>query len=209
MKKNCYFTRLQKHILIGMLGLGIVACEKKSKSKEEVSEINLETNKILKQSKEMVEEAKTSTAKHNEKDALFLTEAAEINLEEIDLGKLAQKYSKDEKVLDMAKMMVEQHTKSMAELTALANKKSISLPNTLSEKNQEEYRVLKSKSGKEFNDAYCEKMVSKHKMAVEKFEKASAECKDADIKSWVTAAIPTLKAQLNHALMCEKKSTKK
>jgi len=208
MKKKIYKSCSLKFIFIALLGINIVACEKKPKSTANENEITLDTSKILSQGKEIVEEAKTISTKHDERDAIFLTEATEINLEQIDFGKLAQRTSKNQKVLDMAIMMVDQHTKSMTELNALANKKSISLPTTLGKEKQEEYRQLKSKSEKEFNDAYCKKMVSKHKLAVEKFEKAFNECKDPDIKAWISATIPTLKAQLNHALMCEKTDKK-
>ena len=86
MKKNCSTTHSLKFVFIALLGINIIACEKKPKSTAEESEITIDKSKILIQSKEIVEEAKTVSTKHDERDAIFLTEATEINLEQIDFG---------------------------------------------------------------------------------------------------------------------------
>jgi len=141
----------------------------------------------------------------DEKDAQFLVEAAEINLEEIQLGQLAQTKSTDAEVKKIGKMMVADHTKSLTELKALATKKGIAIPTTLTEDGQDAYNKLTDKKEKDFNEDYCDMMVKGHKKAINKFEKASENAEDAEIKAWATASLPKLRAHLDHVNICENK----
>lgn len=147
-----------------------------------------------------------NTAK--EKDAQFLVNAAEINLEEIELGQLAQQKSKNKLVTDLGKMMQEAHQTSMNDLTALAAKKVITIPNTATENAKEAFKKLDEKSGKEFDNDYCKLMVDGHTKAISIFDKASTESNDADIKAWALATLPTLREHLDHAISCQKECEK-
>jgi len=144
----------------------------------------------------------------NEKDAQFLVNAAEINMEEISLGQLAQQKGSTNHVKELGKMMEESHTKSMAELTALAQTKSMSLPTTQTENGKEAYKNLNKKSGNDFGKEYSSMMVKGHEKAIELFEKAATDCTDPDIKAWATATLPILRTHLDRAMVCEKQCKK-
>lgn len=144
----------------------------------------------------------------NEKDAQFLVNAAEINMEEISLGQLAQQKGSTNHVKELGKMMEESHTKSLAELTALAQTKSISLPTSQTENVKEAYKNLNEKSGNDFGKEYSSMMVKGHEKAIELFEKASTDCTDPDIKTWATATLPVLRTHLDRAMVCEKQCEK-
>ena len=151
-------------------------------------------------------EAKFNTNK-SEKDAQFLVNAAEISLEEIRLGQLAQKNSKMADVKEMGKMMENAHTKSLADLKALAMKKSITIPTAPTNDAEEAYKKLTDKDTK-FDKEYSDMMVKGHKDAIETFEKASNDATDADIKQWAASALPTLRTHLDYAMICQKKYDK-
>jgi putative membrane protein len=164
-----------------------------------------------------VEDTKDLAEEHNdakfdntakEKDAQFLVNAAEINLEEIELGQLAQQKSKNKLVTDLGKMMQEAHQTSMNDLTALAAKKIITIPNTATENAKEVFKKLDEKSGKEFDNEYCKLMVDGHTKAISIFDNASTESNDADIKAWALATLPTLRQHLDHAISCQKECEK-
>jgi putative membrane protein len=144
----------------------------------------------------------------NEKDAQFLVNAAEISMEEISLGQLAQQKGSTNHVKELGKMMEESHTKSLAELTALAQTKSISLPTSETENSKEAYKNLNDKSGNDFGKEYSSMMVKGHKKAIELFEKASTDCTDPDIKAWAAATLPILRTHLDRAMVCEKQCEK-
>ncbi len=145
----------------------------------------------------------------SEKDAEFLVNAAEISRDEIRLGQLAQQNSKVSQVKELGKMMEDDHTKSLNDLTELARTKNISLPIAQTIDGQDDYDRLNAKSGNDFDLEYCNMMVSGHKHAIEIFEKASMDGTDKDIKAWATATLPALRTHQVHSLMCQKECEKK
>lgn len=160
--------------------------------------------------KEMAEEhneAKFET-RADEKDAEFLVDAATISLEEIRLSQIAATNGKLQDVKDLAAMMIADHQKAYDQLKDLAAKKQITIPAALPDKEKEEADKLSGKMGKEFDKDYCDKMVNGHKDAITKFEKASTDAADADIRMWATEMLPSLRKHLDHAMACREKCDK-
>jgi putative membrane protein len=142
------------------------------------------------------------------KDAQFLIDAAEINMEEIKLGQLAQQNSMMSEVQELGKMMETEHTKCLNDLKMLAEKKAISLPTTITKEGEEAYQKLITESASDFDKKYCSMMVDGHKTAISKFEKASADCVDVDIRTWATETLPSLRKHLDHSIYCQKNLSK-
>ena len=153
----------------------------------------------------------SDTANNNnnaETDATFFMKAAEINMEEIKLGKLAQQKGTMSHVKELGKMMVTEHTQAMAGLNTLAKTKMINLPTTEGQKIMDAYKMLSEKKGKDFDKAYSDMMVNGHKEAIALFEKTNSDTKDADVKKMTTAMIPKLKTHLEQAEICQKECQK-
>jgi putative membrane protein len=148
-------------------------------------------------------EAKFDSSK--EKDATFLSDAAEINLEEIELGKLAQKNAMVPDIQNLGKSIRTEHNKVFESLKILAVKKMISVPDSLTQKGKDSYRNLMAQPGKDFDRAFCGLMVENHKKAIALYELASNDCTDEDLKAWAIASLPTLRHQLDNAMICQKK----
>lgn len=144
----------------------------------------------------------------NEKDAEFLVNAAEINMEEISLGQLAQQKGSTNHVKELGKMMEDEHTKSLSNLIALAKTKNISLPTSQTENGKDAYKKLNEKSGNDFGKEYSGMMVNGHKKAIELFEKASTDCTDPEIKAWAASILPALRTHLDQAMICQKQCDK-
>lgn len=194
MKNNIIKTLVNDgSIMIVSILLVIAACNQKAEDPKDVAEDH--------------NEAKFDDNK-SEKDAQFLVEAATINLKEIQLGELASMNATTQDVKDLGKMMQDEHTKSLNDLQALAAKKSISIPAALTEEGQDDYKKLSEKKGKDFDKEFCDMMVNGHKDAVDKFEKASNDCEDADIKGWAASTLPALRTHLDHAMTCQDKVKK-
>lgn len=151
-------------------------------------------------------EAKFSNAKEN--DANFLVEAAAINLEEIELGNLAQTRGTLNHVKEMGELMVKDHNAALDELTALAVKKQITIPTTLTDKGMSASKKLMDIKGSKFNKEYADMMVNGHKDAISAFEKASTNALDADIRNWAISMLPALRKHLDHAMTCQKECEK-
>ena len=99
----------------------------------------------------------------------FLNQAIEISQAEIELGRLASSKASDKRVKNFGTMMVTDHSAGLKKLQSLPGGKN----NTV--KLTKEHEALKTRlsglSGKEFDRAYIEAMVSGHREAVGLFEK--------------------------------------
>ncbi|MBP6531701.1 MAG: DUF4142 domain-containing protein [Bacteroidia bacterium] len=163
------------------------------------------------------EDTKADAEEHNEakfdnnnqeKDAQFLVNAAEINLQEIKLGQLAQQLGRTANIKELGKTMEDEHSKSLNELTTLAKSKTITIPTSTTENATDAYKKLNDKSGSDFDKSYADMMVSGHKDAIAVFEKASTDCNDSDIKAWATQMLSTLRMHLDRALVVQKENEK-
>jgi putative membrane protein len=134
-----------------------------------------------------------------EKDTDFAVTAADGGMLEVELGKIAQQKATHPEVKKFAQMMVEDHSKANDELKALAAQKNISLPATLSEKNQERLNDMQEKSGADFDKDYMDFMVNDHEEDVDAFEKQAEDGNDAELKSWAAGKVTTLRHHLEMA----------
>jgi putative membrane protein len=152
--------------------------------------------------------ASSSAKSDKEDDSKFLVDAAETDLQEIQLGKLAQQKGVSADVKMHGKMMETDHTTSSGMLKTLAASKNISLPPSLTEDGQDAYNKLNDKKGADFDKAYADMMVDGHEKAVKKFEDNAKRTKDADIKAWATKTLETLKMHLQHSQELKNKVSK-
>src|ERR1700741_3947712 len=153
MKKN-----IRKPILVAacMALTLIVACDQREDPKEVAEDHN---------------DAKFEGDK--EKDASFLVDAASLSMEELQLSELAAARATNAQVKDLANMIHMDHKKSLDELRALAMKKSVTLPTSLTADGQDHYNKLSEKTGADFDKKFCTMMTDGHKDAIQKFEDAS------------------------------------
>jgi putative membrane protein len=134
-----------------------------------------------------------------EDDSEFAVNVADAGMLEVQLGQLAQGNGTSSAVKKFGQEMITAHKKAGEELKALALQKSISLPATLSDKSQKKYDNLAQKTGKDFDDAYSDAMVSGHKDVVDAFKKEIDKGKDEELKSWATSTLPTVEHHLEMA----------
>jgi len=138
----------------------------------------------------------------DEKDAQFLVNAAEIYMEEIGLAKLAQEKGTTSPIKELGRTMEQDHQSSQDELTSLAKRKKITIPNTITDQGDDSYRLLNQKTGEDFNESYVKLMVEKHEDAIALFDKASNKCRDKQIKEWASSMLVVLRRDLAAANSC-------
>lgn len=132
----------------------------------------------------------------NEMDAKFANDAAVAGMAEVAAGKVASQKATNPQVKDFAKMMVMDHTKANEELMAIAKKKNITLPAAPDADHQKMLTDLSAKTGKDFDKAYVDAMVSGHKKVASMLEDASKNCKDSELMGFAAKTLPTVKAHL-------------
>jgi len=168
------------------------------------------TTNASEDTKEIAEDANDAKFEDNEKeeDAQFLVNAAEINLEGIRLGQLAQQKGKTAHIKALGKMMEDAHTKSQKDLVALAKRKMITIPTSETNDAKDAYTKLNGKSGNDFDKAYSDMMVNRHQNAIETYEEAYTESKDPEIINWAGTTLPELRKHLDHSIESQKKCDK-
>ncbi|MEA5260225.1 DUF4142 domain-containing protein [Arcicella aquatica] len=151
-------------------------------------------------------QAKETTLDHIalENDKEFLVNVAEIDLEEIKLGQLAQHNSQQYEVRVLGKMMEVLHYKSLKNIKAIAKKKSISIPTALSNHAIDTYGKLNKESKSDFDFAFCNIMVLSNKDAIDSLEKVLVESNDLDMIQWANLMLPALRSNLNQAITCKR-----
>jgi putative membrane protein len=181
--------KLSLMMMMALAALSFQACTGSKDSPETADSVNAERD-----SSNAVEAGMAS----DESDAKFAVDAANGGMAEVALSKLAQGKAATAKVKEFANMMVADHSKANDELMALASTKNITLPSAVGTDNQAKMDELAKKSGSEFEKGYIEIMVDDHKKAVDLFDDASKNAKDADIRAFAAKTLPTLKAHLDH-----------
>jgi putative membrane protein len=140
-----------------------------------------------------------ATTPVNEDVADFTVEAAAGGLMEVELGKIAQEKATNPRIKEFGAMMAKDHSEANDQLKSLAQQKNITLPTSVSDKQQKDIDDLNKKTGKDFDKAYMNMMLDDHKKDIKKFEKAGNDLKDADIKGFAMNALPTLQKHLDSA----------
>jgi len=128
----------------------------------------------------------------------FVDDAAQGGITEVEAGKLALEKSAAADVKAFAQHMITDHTKANQELTALAQKLDIKVPDeaTLTDKAKKMILEIRDES---FDKAYANNQVDAHEKTVELFKKEAASSDNAELKAFAEKTLPTLEAHLKMA----------
>lgn len=187
MKKMTILGKTLLSTALLTLCIGVTSCKQEPKSEDS------------KEAAEDVNEVTFEEDNAKEDDSQYLVDAAETDLKEIEIGKLAQQKSTDADVKAYGKMLVDDHTKSFNDVKALAGKKQITLPATVTEDGQDEYNKLNEKTGLDFDKKFAEMMVDGHEKNIEKAQKASEKASDEEIRMWAANKLVALTKHRDHA----------
>ncbi len=191
-------TLIQTIFMIGISIFALACGEKKNTESEEIGKPeNIENIKNTNPNDTVI------VIDENDNDSLFLLKVAEMQLEEISLGQLAQQKGNSVHVKVLGKMMEKDHTKILAELKNMALARSVTIPISMTEYSQEVYQELSERTGNDFGRSYSDLMVDHHKEAIELFEKRSISSDDAEIRTWTESKLARLKMHLKHAEACK------
>ncbi len=191
---------MKKSFLALMCMATLVACKKNETTATETytdsTEIVNDSDTLLTSDSLVVGD---SSVDLSSSDKSFAEDAARGSLLEVTLGKLAVEKGSNAQVKAFGEMMSKDHSKASDELKSWAASVGYNLPVALNNNEQRKHDDLKAKSGAEFDREYMDLMVEHHKETVNKFEKTSSNGDNAQLKSWATSKLPTLKAHLTQA----------
>lgn len=140
---------------------------------------------------------------NSENDKQFLIITSEINLQQIELGQLAQKKSLNPEINNLGRLMEISLSRFQRTIVALAKKKSINIQIQQNETVKSNYTHLSADAGDVFDISYCDFVILKQKEAITLLNKVVSETTDLEIKQLAISEIPNLNAQLNRAFLCQ------
>ena len=132
-------------------------------------------------------------------DSAFAMKAAQANMAEVELGKLALQKTMSDDVKKFAQMMVDDHSKALDELKGVAGTKNITLPTAIDAEHKKLSDRLSKLSGAGFDREYMQAMVDGHRKVAADVRKESQSGADPDLKAWAGKALPTVEAHLKQA----------
>ncbi|HEX6895170.1 MAG TPA: DUF4142 domain-containing protein [Bryobacteraceae bacterium] len=142
---------------------------------------------------------KPATTHETTADKTFMNRAAEGGVAEVKLGQLAQEKASNQAVKDFGQRMATDHQKANDQLKSLASSKNVTLPDSMSAKDQVLYNRLSKLSGDQFDREYMRAMVQDHKTDVNEFRRETERAKDPDVRAFASGTLPVLEHHLQLA----------
>jgi putative membrane protein len=133
------------------------------------------------------------------KGSEFVKEASGINQTEIALAQLAQQKAQNSDVKDLAKMIEQDHQQSQEKLQGIAQAHGVTLDPNLGWSQRRMQSKLEKLNGSDFDQQYTKDMLEGHAAAIKKFQKASQQVEDADVKQYAVDTLPHLQGHLQHS----------
>lgn len=130
---------------------------------------------------------------------LFAQKAAQDDIAEIKLGKLAEDKGSNPAVKDFGKRIVRDHTKNLDQLKAVAAKQNIQLPTEPNHTQMITYDKLSNLSASQFDKMYAKDMVKDHVKAVREFKEEARGTSNPGINQYAQNSVPALETHLRMA----------
>lgn len=128
----------------------------------------------------------------------FIENASELNISEIESGKLAIEKATYPEVKIFAKKMINEYSENNSELRSIAALKDIELADDAALSSKAKAVILKQYDGKSFDLAYANNQVASHKNAIELYKKA-AKSDDIEVRTFAVATLPKFYQNLSSA----------
>jgi putative membrane protein len=138
-------------------------------------------------------------------DQDFMNKAAEANLTEIDIARVALQKSDNSDVRDYANMIQSDHTAALEDVTDLMKEKGLPAPKTLAADTRRDVDRMSGLSGAEFDREFVNMMVADHQKTLELFRDALANAQDPSVKKYAEDLTPKLEMHLDKAQRLQSK----
>jgi putative membrane protein len=121
--------------------------------------------------------------------ASFLADAIETRYAEIKLAELASTRSSNRQLVAFAQNLANDHTNTLTQLQALAEKRDISVPREESEETKKIINQLAKVSDAKFDEKWCDEILATHKRTIRDFEAMSNRTNDPELKKVIERSL--------------------
>ncbi len=135
-------------------------------------------------------------SKQSKASDMFMKQAMQGDMAEIQVGKLAQEKGEDQQVKDFGQTLVSDHQQNLDKARSLAQTIGMTPPDSVSAEQKATYDKLSRLSGRQFDREFAQHIVQDHKDITE-FERESK--KSGDVASFAQDTLPVLRKHLQIA----------
>jgi putative membrane protein len=115
-------------------------------------------------------------------DRVFVKNAMEGGLAEVQLGQLTLQKSNNDQVKQFAQRMIDDHTKLNEDMKPVAHQLGVDVPDQVSKKDRNVMNKLQGLSGAAYDQAYIKDMVKDHKGDLSEFQAEASSGLDQTVK---------------------------
>nr|WP_176573316.1 DUF4142 domain-containing protein [Nonomuraea pusilla] len=133
----------------------------------------------------------------SEQDKTWMKEIHQVNLAEIQAGRLGESKGTTKEIKSVGKMLVDDHTKLDSQVTQAASRLGIELPSSPNKDQKELMKKLEGASGKDFDTMWLKGMTKGHEQAIEATKKEVSDGSSQVATTLAKAAQPQLEDHLN------------
>lgn len=133
------------------------------------------------------------------KGSSFVKEASAGNQSEIALAQLAQQKAQNPEVKNLAQTIQQDHQQAQEKLQTIAQTHNVTLDTSPTWSQRRAQGKLEKLNGAEFDQQYAKDMLEDHVTDIKKFQKASQNIEDTDVKQYASECLPTLQKHLQQA----------
>ena len=139
-----------------------------------------------------------------ERNARWVSEVLESNYAEIAMAKQAQQKATNSELKNLATMLEKDHMALVNEAKDLAGKKNWTVATAETSDDMRKREEMMDDDVTEYQKDWLEMMEDRHERSVKKFEDASDDDYDADLKTWINNTIPKLRAHHDKIMQVQK-----
>lgn len=130
-------------------------------------------------------------------DKNYMSEMAYANMDEVAAGKLALEKAKNPEVKDFAQKMIDDHSKALDQMKAMAQAKGVDLPDEPDAQHKSAAKKLGALSGDAFDKLYMhESGTVDHRNTIRLLQKVSKNADDPELKAAAGKMLPIVEHHL-------------
>jgi putative membrane protein len=141
----------------------------------------------------------TQNAKVSTEDRQFLEKAAQINMVEAHLGKLAQEKASSQDIKQFGEQLRTDHTDAYERLTKIANAMQVEVPKEIDSEHQSHIQRFEGVSGAEFDREFRQHQVQDHQKSIDMFQSYANSGANAELKAYASQTLTKLQSHLQTA----------
>lgn len=140
-----------------------------------------------------------TAAQLSEQDRAFMMENAQTNLAEISTGQLAIQRASSPSTKQTAQTVVSDHQQALAQLRDIAQRYSVTLPDSPNPTQQQLARQLQSLTGLAFDRTLLPAWIGGHQQAIAQAQQEIASGTNADVQQYARGFLPVAQKHLQMA----------